>query len=66
MDIHIPTLTNLQLQEISRQQAREISEIITDAITQYVEAHTHESAFRQRVREAMVQHQWLLDELDKQ
>jgi DNA-binding ferritin-like protein (Dps family) len=66
MDIHIPVLTNLQLQEIAKQQGREISDIITDAIAHYVEAHTHETAFRDRVRQAIVQHKWLLDELDKQ
>jgi hypothetical protein len=37
-----------------------------DAIEQYVEQHTNESAFREEVREVIDDHQWLLDELDKQ
>jgi predicted transcriptional regulator len=66
MDIHIPTLINLQLQELAQQQEREIREIIMDAITQYVEAHTNETQFRRRVQRAIDDHRWLLDELDKQ
>lgn len=65
MDIHIPLRINLQLQELSRQQGREISEIIMDAIADYVEEHTQETHFRERTRRAMQDHKWLLDELDK-
>lgn len=65
MDIHIPLRINLQLQELSKQQDREISEIIMDAIAEYVEQHTQETRFRERVHQAMKDHKWLLDELDK-
>jgi len=65
MDIHIPVLINLQLQELAKQQEREISDILMDAIAQYVEQHTNESAFRERARQAISDHRWLLTELDK-
>lgn len=65
MDIHIPILINLQLQELAKQQEREIGDIIMTAIAQYVEQNTNETAFRGRVRQAINDHQWLLTELDK-
>lgn len=65
MDIHIPILLNLQLQEIARQQEREIGEVIMSAIADYVEAHTGEREFRGRVQGTIDRHRWLLDELDK-
>lgn len=65
MDIQLETRIVLQLQEIAKTQGREISDILKDAIAQYVEQQTHESAFRAQVRETMAAHQWLLDELDK-
>jgi predicted transcriptional regulator len=66
MDIHIPTLINIQLQELAKQQGREISMIISDAIAQYVETHTQETVFREQVRQSIQTHHWLLTELDKQ
>lgn len=63
MDIHLSVKLNLQLQEIARQQGREISAILVDAIAEYVERNTHESAFRAKVQETLVAHQWLLAEL---
>ncbi|TVR24567.1 MAG: hypothetical protein EA396_01165 [Anaerolineaceae bacterium] len=65
MDIHIPILLNLQLQEIARQQEREIGEVIMSAITEYVEAQAGEREFRGRVQQTIDGHRWLLDELDK-
>ncbi|MFW5748159.1 MAG: hypothetical protein ACOCYT_00950 [Chloroflexota bacterium] len=65
MEIHIDTRINLQLQEISRQQEREISALIAEAIAQYVEQHTNETQFRAHVRQTIGAHRWLLDELDK-
>lgn len=66
MDIHIPTLINIQLQELAKQQGREISAIISDAIAEYVETHTQETAFREKVYQSIHNHHWLLTELDKQ
>jgi predicted transcriptional regulator len=66
MDIQLSTRIVLQLQEIAKAQGREINAILMDAIEQYVEQHTNESAFREEVREVIDDHQWLLDELDKQ
>ncbi len=66
MDIHIPLLTNIQLQELAKQQGREISALISEAIAEYVEAHTQERAFRENVRQSIHRHHWLLTELDKQ
>jgi hypothetical protein len=65
MEIQLPTLIVLQLQEISREQGREIGEILQDAIAEYVEQHTNESGFRAEVQQVMAQHRWLLDELNK-
>ena len=66
MDIQLETRIVLQLQEIAKQQNREISEILVDAIAQYVEEQTNETAFRQSVREVLTEHQWLLDKLSEQ
>lgn len=63
MDIQLETRLVLHLQEIAKQQQREINDILVDAIAEYVERHTNETAFRQTVRETMQAHQWLLDEL---
>lgn len=63
MDIQLRTRIVLQLQEIAKVQGREINEILTDAISEYVEKHTHETEFREQVRQAMTDHKWLLDEL---
>lgn len=65
MDIQLETRLVLQLQEISKAQGREIADILKDAIADYVERHTHESAFRAHIRKLMVAHEWLLQELDK-
>jgi predicted transcriptional regulator len=65
MDIHIPVLINLQLQELAKQQERGIGDIIMTAIAQYVEQNTNETAFRECVRHAIDDHRWLLTELDK-
>lgn len=64
MDIQLDLRLNLQLQELARQQEREISAIIVDAIADYVERHTQETAFREAVRQMIAAHQWLLDELE--
>lgn len=64
MDIQLKPKTVLQLQELAKTQAREISAILIDAIEQYVEQHTDESSFRQTVREVQQDHKWLLDELE--
>lgn len=63
MDIQLETRIVLQLQEIAREQEREISEILKDAIAEYVERHTNETAFRTAVREVIAEHEWLLHEL---
>lgn len=63
MDIQLPTLITLQLQEIAREQGREIPLILLDAIAEYVERHTNETAFREQVAATIHDHQWLLDEL---
>lgn len=64
MDIQLELRLNLQLQELAKQQERQIGAIIVDAIAEYVDRHTDESAFREQVRAAMRDHQWLLDELE--
>lgn len=66
MDIQLETRIVLQLQEIAKQQQREIRDLLIDAIDEYVERNTQETAFRQTVREVMKEHQWLLDELKNQ
>ena len=66
MDIQLSTRIVLQLQEIAKAQGREINAILMDAIEQYVEQHTNESTFREEIRAVIEDHQWLLDELDKQ
>lgn len=63
MDIQLEDRIVLQLQEIARVQEREISDILKDAIAQYVEQHTNETDFRESVRATMQAHRWLLDEL---
>lgn len=63
MDIHLSVKLNLQLQEIAKQQEREISAILMDAIAEYVERNTHEADFRAQVEQTMKTHHWLLDEL---
>jgi len=63
MDLQLPTRITLQLQEIAKVQDREIPVIIMAAIAEYVERHTHETAFREEVQATMAQHKWLLDEL---
>ncbi|PJF29337.1 MAG: hypothetical protein CUN52_08925 [Phototrophicales bacterium] len=65
MDIQLETRLVLQLQEIAKKQGREIPDILKDAIAQYVERETDETAFRMKVRDLIQTHQWLLDELDK-
>lgn len=65
MDIQLTDRIVLQLQEIAREQDRPISDILQDAIAEYVARHTDEAAFREQVRAALVDHAWLLDELDK-
>ncbi len=66
MDIQLSLRVVLQLQEIAKQQGREINTLLIDAIDQYVEQNTQETAFRASIRRAVDDHQWLLDELDKQ
>ncbi|GAB4342052.1 MAG: hypothetical protein Kow00117_21580 [Phototrophicales bacterium] len=63
MDIHLNLKLNLQLQEIAKQQGREISEILIDAIAEYVERNTQEQAFRAKVENTIATHRWLLNEL---
>jgi len=63
MDLQLPTRITLQLQEIAKAQGREIPDILQDAIAEYVERNTQETAFREQVRAAMHDHQWLLEEL---
>lgn len=63
MDIQLSTRVVLHLTEIARQQGREMNEILTEAIEQYVERNVHEADFRQLVREVMAEQKWLLDEL---
>jgi predicted transcriptional regulator len=63
MDLQLPDRITLQLQEIAREQGREIPAILLDAIAEYVERHTNELAFRQQIRDVMQEHAWLLDEL---
>jgi len=63
MDLQLPTRITLQLQEIAKVQEREIPEIILNAIADYVEVNTQETAFREQVQATMAAHQWLLDEL---
>ena len=65
MDIQLETRLVLQLQEIAKKQEREIADILKDAIAQYVERETDETAFRIEVRDLIQTHKWLLDELDK-
>ncbi len=65
MDIQLKDRIVLQLQEISREQTREISDILQDAIEEYVEKHTNETKFRATVQGTMTRHKWLLDELKK-
>ncbi|MCL4252206.1 MAG: hypothetical protein KJ043_00330 [Anaerolineae bacterium] len=65
MDIQLETRLVLQLQEIAKKQEREIADILKDAIAQYVERETDETAFRIEVRDLIKTHKWLLDELDK-
>ncbi len=65
MDIQLETRLVLQLQEIAKKQGREIADILKDAIAQYVERETDETAFRIGVRDLIKTHKWLLDELDK-
>ena len=66
MDIQLSKRIVLQLQEIAKTQDREINAILIDAIDEYVERHTSETAFRESARDVIGDHQWLLDELDKQ
>jgi predicted transcriptional regulator len=66
MDIQLPTRIVLQLQEIARQQEREISDILQEAIAEYVERHTSETTFRAETQQVIEQHRWLLDELEQQ
>ena len=66
MDIQLSERIVLQLQEIAKTQEREINAILIDAIDEYVERHTNETAFRNSARDVIRDHQWLLDELDKQ
>ena len=63
MDIQLDTRLVLQLQEIAKDQNREINAILVDAIARYVEQETNETAFRQQVQAIMVEHKWLLDRL---
>lgn len=63
MDIQLEDRIVLQLQEIAKVQEREISDILVDAIAQYVEQQTNASAFREVVQDAIQRHKWLLDEL---
>ena len=63
MDIQLEERIVLQLQEIAKVQEREISDILKDAIAQYVEEHTNASAFRAVVDDTIQRHKWLLDEL---
>jgi predicted transcriptional regulator len=65
MDIQLETRLVLQLQEIAKKQNRDISALLIDAIGEYVERQTDETAFRTRVRSLITTHKWLLDELDK-
>ena len=65
MDIQLETRLVLQLQEIAKKQNRDISALLMDAIGEYVERETDETAFRTRVRSLIMTHKWLLDELDK-
>ncbi|MDZ4671015.1 MAG: hypothetical protein SH821_09110 [Phototrophicales bacterium] len=65
MDIQLETRLVLQLQEISKTQNRDISELLKIAIAEYVERQTNETAFRARVCALISTHKWLLDELDK-
>lgn len=66
MDIQLETRIVLQLQEIAKQQQREIRDILVDAIAEYVERHTQETAFRQMVRQVIEEQAWLLNELNQQ
>ena len=63
MHIQLEPRIVLQLQAISEAQNREISELLKEAIDEYVESRTDETAFRERVRATMQTHRWLLDEL---
>jgi hypothetical protein len=64
VDIQLDTRIVLQLEELARQQDREIIDILRDAIAQYVREHTGEDHFRNRVRALVQEHRWLLQELD--
>jgi predicted transcriptional regulator len=64
MDLQLETRIVLQLQEIARAQERPIIDIIRDAIADYVETHTQETAFREKVRGVVRDHHWLLAELE--
>lgn len=66
MDLQLPDRITLQLQEIAREQEREIPAILLDAIAEYVERHTNEQAFRQQVQDVIQSHDWLLSELAEQ
>ena len=66
MDLQLPDLITLQLQEIAREQEREIPAILLDAIAEYVERHTNEHDFRQQVQDVIQTHAWLLSELAEQ
>lgn len=63
MDIQLPTRITLQLQEIAREQEREIPLILLDAIAEYVERHTNETSFRKQIIATIHDHKWLMDEL---
>lgn len=63
MDIQLETRIVLQLQAIAEAHDREISDLLKEAIDEYVERHTDETAFRGRVRSTMQAHRWLLNEL---
>lgn len=63
MDIQLSTRIVLQLQEIAAAENREISDLLTEAIDEYVERRTDETRFREQVRATMHDHRWLLDEL---
>ncbi len=63
MDLQLNTRLVLQLQEIAKMREQEISDLLLEAIERFVEAETHESEYREQVRAALHDHQWLLAEL---
>lgn len=65
MDIQLETRLVLQLQEVAKKQNRNISDLLVDAIAEYVERQTDETALRAHVQSLITAHKWLLDELDK-